>query len=496
MRFGNYYQKEEPFDVEKAWASEEKMGKRSRRARYRCGPNYLRLVDILPWPQYYEKYLKPDEPEPIVEPTTVTEPEVVATEAEAVTTEAEAEAVTTEAVAAPEQAQAQGEERSTEEGEKPTEEGETPVEEKKETIEEEKETAEEKETTEEKETPTEEKETPAEEKKETTEETPDEKETKSDSDTDSDESSSSEEEEARYAPNKEINRRIAHIRGDITRLEIDAVVNAANTSLLGGGGIDGAIHSTAGPDLLRECRTLKGAKTGETKITRGYKLPAKYVLHTVGPRGEYEEYLESCYKSVLALCLKHNIRSVALCGISTGIFGYPLYNASHVACRVVREWLEVEENRNAIDRIIFCTFLEKEQTCYEELLQEYFPYTPDPEFIQEWSQHVQGYESAEELTQESSESSESSSSESESEDEDAPAVIFGKAQLVDGEVEVKISTKGFEKKWEDFYYQITPVGSYAQVYVKQELKDGKFVIATNDANKNARVHWQIRGEDW
>lgn len=172
---------------------------------------------------------------------------------------------------------------------------------------------------------------------------------------------------------EEINRKVSLIRADITCLEIDGVVNAANKSLLGGGGIDGAIHRAAGPDLYKECFTLKGAETGETKVTRGYNLPARYVLHTVGPIGQNEEALTSCYESCLDLLKAHKIRTIAFCGISTGIYGYPLFPASHVALFTIRKWLDNVDNRKSVDRIILCTFLEKELDCYEKLMPLYFP---------------------------------------------------------------------------------------------------------------------------
>jgi len=187
------------------------------------------------------------------------------------------------------------------------------------------------------------------------------------------------EREERYVPlskveyDADINKKVALIRGDITTLEIDAIVNAANKSLLGGGGIDGAIHNAAGKKLYQECSTLDGAETGETKVTRGYNLPAKYVLHTVGPVGRHEELLLKAYSTCLEQVEKHKIKSVALCGISSGIYGYPLYAASHVALNTVRKWLEVKENRKKVDLIIFCTYLPKELACYQKLMPLYFP---------------------------------------------------------------------------------------------------------------------------
>eukprot|EP01114_Cavostelium_apophysatum_P008033 TRINITY_DN2028_c0_g1_i2.p1 TRINITY_DN2028_c0_g1~~TRINITY_DN2028_c0_g1_i2.p1 ORF type:complete len:666 (+),score=193.61 TRINITY_DN2028_c0_g1_i2:40-1998(+) len=172
---------------------------------------------------------------------------------------------------------------------------------------------------------------------------------------------------------EEINQKVSLWSGDITALELDAIVNAANESLLGGGGVDGAIHRAAGPKLLQECKTLHGCPTGETKTTRGYNLPAKYILHTVGPLDENPEKLESCYSTCLQQLLTHKIKSVAFCGVSTGIFGFPLEPASRIALKTVRQWLESEENRDAVDRIVFVNYLTKEKDCYERLMFEYFP---------------------------------------------------------------------------------------------------------------------------
>lgn len=178
---------------------------------------------------------------------------------------------------------------------------------------------------------------------------------------------------AHFAPDEEINRIVTMWRGDITHLEIDAIVNAANRSMLGGGGIDGAIHRAAGDDLYNECKQLNGCATGHCKITRGYSLPAKYVIHTVGPIGEHPVALRSCYLNCLRVAVANGVRSLAFCGISTGIYGYPLYEASHIALKTVRRWLEEGDNRTKFDSIIFCVFLDKERLCYEQLIPLYFP---------------------------------------------------------------------------------------------------------------------------
>lgn len=170
-----------------------------------------------------------------------------------------------------------------------------------------------------------------------------------------------------------INRCVALYRGDITRLRGDAVVNAANTTLLGGGGIDGAIHRAAGPQLLAECRTLGGCATGRAKMTAGYSLPARHVIHTVGPIGENEPALRSCYASVLGLVREHGLQSVAVCGISTGIYGYPVEKAARVALGTVRRWLEHPANRRRVQRIVFVTFTPHETDVYNQLMPLFFP---------------------------------------------------------------------------------------------------------------------------
>jgi O-acetyl-ADP-ribose deacetylase (regulator of RNase III) len=164
-------------------------------------------------------------------------------------------------------------------------------------------------------------------------------------------------------------------RGDITRLEVDAIVNAANEGLLGGGGIDEAIHKAAGPLLQRECALLDLCMTGDTKITKGYRLPAKFVLHTVGPYlNEKQEpqldLLKSCYTTILKRCEEYDIRSVAICSISTGFYGHPKPLASQVAVDTVMDWLNSSPYAAKMDRIVFCLWTKADDTLYIEKLKE------------------------------------------------------------------------------------------------------------------------------
>ncbi|XP_035865444.1 ADP-ribose glycohydrolase MACROD2 [Phyllostomus discolor] len=176
---------------------------------------------------------------------------------------------------------------------------------------------------------------------------------------------------------KNLNEKVSLYRGDITLLEVDAIVNAANASLLGGGGVDGCIHRAAGPCLLAECRNLNGCETGQAKITCGYDLPAKYVIHTVGPiarghiNGSHKEDLANCYKSSLKLVKENNIRSVAFPCISTGIYGFPNEPAAVIALSTAKEWLA--KNHHEVDRIIFCVFLEVDFKIYKKKMNEFFP---------------------------------------------------------------------------------------------------------------------------
>jgi O-acetyl-ADP-ribose deacetylase (regulator of RNase III) len=162
------------------------------------------------------------------------------------------------------------------------------------------------------------------------------------------------------------------IRADITTLAVDAIVNAANERLLGGGGVDGAIHRAAGPGLLQECRQLNGCNTGDAKITKGYRLKARHVIHTVGPvwhggtRGE-PELLASCYLRCLELAVENGIRSIAFPGISTGVYGYPQKAAAEIAISTVTNFIK---QNNSLEEIVFCCFSEADLHIYKQILNQ------------------------------------------------------------------------------------------------------------------------------
>jgi O-acetyl-ADP-ribose deacetylase (regulator of RNase III) len=165
--------------------------------------------------------------------------------------------------------------------------------------------------------------------------------------------------------------KIEVVQGDITELEVDAIVNAANTTLLGGGGVDGAIHRAAGPKLLEECRKLGGCKTGEAKITGGYNLPAKYVIHAVGPvwRGggrSEEELLANAYRNSLRVAVEHGVKTMAFPCISTGAYGFPIEPATRIAVREVRRFLA--ENAS-LEKVVFVCFLRRDYDVYARFLE-------------------------------------------------------------------------------------------------------------------------------
>lgn len=165
---------------------------------------------------------------------------------------------------------------------------------------------------------------------------------------------------------------IRTVLSDITKLQVDAIVNAANSSLLGGGGVDGSIHRAAGPELLKECRTLHGCNTGDAKLTKGYKLLAKCIIHTVGPiwnggrRGE-REALASCYRRSLEVAIAQGVRSIAFPCISTGVYRFPKDLAAQIAVQTVKEFLK---QQTGIEEIIFCCFEAEDFQLYTKLLSE------------------------------------------------------------------------------------------------------------------------------
>ena len=170
---------------------------------------------------------------------------------------------------------------------------------------------------------------------------------------------------------EELIAKLELLQGDLTEVKVDAIVNAANTSLLGGGGVDGAIHRAAGAELLAECRRLGGCPTGQARITKGYELAAKYVIHTVGPvyhgKKEDAELLAACYENSLALAGEHNLESVAFPAISTGVYGYPLEEATPIALETTLGELP---KHTSIKRVVFALFSEKALKMYADVLKQ------------------------------------------------------------------------------------------------------------------------------
>ncbi|KAH8112631.1 A1pp-domain-containing protein [Phellopilus nigrolimitatus] len=174
----------------------------------------------------------------------------------------------------------------------------------------------------------------------------------------------------RYAPADALLDRVSLIQGDITKLEVDAIVNAARASLRGGGGVDGAIHRAAGKSLVKECETLNGCATGDAKITKGYNLPAKHVIHTVGPvysarsADENASQLASCYRRSLSIAVDNSLTSIAFPSISTGVYGYPVGDATAIALQETRRFLDSEKG-SKLNRVVFTVFSDEDRSVYE-----------------------------------------------------------------------------------------------------------------------------------
>jgi len=167
-------------------------------------------------------------------------------------------------------------------------------------------------------------------------------------------------------------KRIEVVLGDITKMEVDAIVNAANNTLLGGGGVDGAIHRAAGPELLEECRKLNGCETGKAKITKGYRLPAKYVIHTVGPvwhggKAGEDELLASCYRNSLQLAVENNIKTIAFPSISTGAYRFPVERAAKIAMGEILQFLKANDS---IEKVFMVCFDKNTMEAYSQALSE------------------------------------------------------------------------------------------------------------------------------
>jgi len=176
-----------------------------------------------------------------------------------------------------------------------------------------------------------------------------------------------------------INKKIKLLEGDITKLNVDAIVNAANRTLLGGGGVDGAIHRAAGKQLLAECRSLNGCETGQAKITKGYKLPAKYVIHTVGPvwyggNKNEEKLLSDCYFNSLKLAVTNNIKTIAFPSISTGVYHFPFERAAVIALTTTMNFLS--EEKNNISKIYFVVYSQRDFQIFKNIIDKFIPKNP------------------------------------------------------------------------------------------------------------------------